>query len=491
MLFQTKEFLLFMLSVILVISLVGSQTLQIFILLLASYIFYMSWEPAFIFLIIFSTLNVYVAALLISKCGQRFWRVVWLVLSCMFSLGILGFFKYYNFFVGSVNQMFSVLGGEALLPLLKITLPVGISFYTFQSMGYPIDVFREHKVAEKSLLRVALYVAFFPQLLSGPILRSTDFMPQLKKAIEFRYNNLRSGVNLFLTGLVKKVLIADYLAPISNKIFDSPQGLPSLVIWFGTIAFSIQILCDFSGYTDMARGVARILGFDVPINFSYPYAAHSITDFWRRWHISLSSWLKDYVYIPLGGSRAGSAKTYRNLLVTMGLCGLWHGANWNFVVWGLYQGVLLVVERIFGKRKQGGFAGETGLQQVDQSPKRAVSWIAAIATWFFAQYLVFLGWLIFRTGKWDDMIYCIRKYVLFDFDFHISTFGLGAMNPFIAAFVILLFVILHSFSYRIGGIANRLDRMNWPGRMLIYMATMFVLITFWPTGRTAFIYFRF
>jgi alginate O-acetyltransferase complex protein AlgI len=491
MLFQTTEFLLFMLSVMLAIALIGSQTLQIFILLLASYIFYVSWNPAFISLIILSTINVYVAALLISRCRQRFWRVVWLVLSCTFNLGILGFFKYYNFFVGAVNQAIVILGNEALLPLLKITLPIGISFYTFQSMGYPIDVFRGHKAAEKSFLRVALYVAFFPQLLSGPILRSTEFMPQLKNVIKLKYDNLRSGVNLFLTGLVKKILIADYLAPVTNKIFDSPQGLPSLVIWFGTIAFSIQILCDFSGYTDMARGVARILGFDVPINFNYPYVAHSITDFWRRWHISLSSWLRDYVYIPLGGSRAGNVKTYRNLLTTMGLCGLWHGANWNFVVWGLYQGILLVIERIFKRKKEEEFVRETDLQQVGRSQKKAMFCGAGIVTWFFAQYLVFLGWLIFRTGKWQDMVYCVRKYILFDFDFNISTFGLGAVNPFTAAFAILLFVILHSFSYRIGGIANRLDRMNWPGRLLVYTATAFVLIAFWPTGRTAFIYFQF
>jgi alginate O-acetyltransferase complex protein AlgI len=494
MLFQTPEFLLLLISVMLAIVLVRNGILQIIILLLASYLFYMSWNPAFICLIIFSTIGVYIAALSIEKCKQKRWRVFWLILSCVVNLGILGFFKYYNFFVDSFNQVFVTLGSKSMLPLLKITLPVGISFYTFQSLGYPIDVFRGIKRAEKSLLRVGLYVAFFPVLLSGPIMRSTGFLPQLDRTVDLRYDNLRSGLNLFLVGLVKKVLIADSLAPVSNQIFNSPKGLPSALIWFGTLAFSLQILCDFSGYTDMARGVARMLGFDVPINFNYPYFARSITDFWRRWHISLSSWFRDYLYIPLGGSRGGNTKTYRNFMVTMGLCGLWHGASWNFILWGCYQGAFLVIERIrmAGKKKKEDFAEKAvSASQMHEGKAGNYPWINGLAPWLFTQYLVFLGWLIFRTSKWDDMIYCIRKYVLFDFNFNVSALGMGGVNPFIAIFTMLAFVILHTFSYRIGGIANQLDRMRWPVRSVVYAATVFALITFWPTGRTAFIYFQF
>jgi alginate O-acetyltransferase complex protein AlgI len=492
MLFQTPEFLLLMLSVMLAVAMIRGGTLQIIILLLASYLFYMSWDPSFIFLIIFSTLSVYIAALAIERSQQKHWRVFWLILSCTVNLTILGFFKYYNFFVDSLNQAFTVLGAGSILPLLKITLPVGISFYTFQSLGYPVDVFRGVKKAERSLLHVALYVAFFPNLLSGPILRSTEFLPQLKNVVELRHDNLRRGFHLFLVGLVKKVLIADYLAPISNQIFSSPKGLPSVLIWFGTLAFSLQIFCDFSGYTDMARGVAQMLGFNVPINFNYPYAARSITEFWRRWHISLSSWLRDYLYIPLGGSRGGNVKTYRNLMVTMGLCGLWHGASWNFILWGFYQGVLLVIERITGKAKQKTFAEKmAAASEASETNKGAGGLIGKLMALIFTQYLVFLGWLIFRIVKWDDMIYCIRKYVIFDFNFDISAFGLGGANPFIAIFAMFFFVLFHIFSYRIGGIANQLDRLRWPERNLVYVMTVFALITLWPTGRTSFIYFQF
>jgi alginate O-acetyltransferase complex protein AlgI len=491
MLFQSHDFLILMLSLFLVITVIRHQTLQVVALLVASYIFYMSWNPIFALLIFFSTFKDYVLGLCIGKAQRRSWRIFWLTVSCVTSLGFLGFFKYYNFFINTFNQGLARIGVESLLPLIEIVLPVGISFYTFRLLSYIIDVFRDDSKVEKSFLRFATYVAFFPQLLAGPISRSTDFIPQLNNVLEIRHENLCGGCNLFLVGLVKKVLIVNYIAPLTNTIFSSPQGLPSILIWLGALAFTIQIYCDFSAYTDMARGAGQMLGFHSPINFNYPYAAHSIKDFWRRWHISLSSWLRDYLYIPLGGNRKGKLRNYQNLLATMALGGLWHGAGCNFIVWGIYHGVLLAIERAKDEFRMKVKPTESDAGVNSGKPKNSTHLIMKMATWLFVQYLVVLGWLIFRSQSWDDMLYCVRKFVIFDFNPRLSAFGLGTVNPFMALSVMLLFVILHIFSYRIGGIANRLGQMRWPGRTLVYMAAMFVLIVFWPTGRTSFIYFQF
>jgi alginate O-acetyltransferase complex protein AlgI len=368
---------------------------------------------------------------------------------------------------------------------VKITLPVGISFYTFHSMGYIVDLYRGRTKVEKSFLRYAIYVAFFPQLVAGPILRSYQFLPQLNSPVDLLRHNLRSGINLFIVGLVKKVLIADHMAPLANFVFDSPQLLPSPIIWLGTLAFGIQIYCDFSGYTDMAIGCARMMGYEIPINFNHPYIARSITDFWRRWHISLSSWLRDYLYISLGGNRKGTANTYRNLMLTMGLGGLWHGAGWNFVIWGLYQGVLLCIERLFGI--------PAAQERTDSAtpPRQWPRWPKVLLTWLFVQYLVFLGWLIFRVHNWKDLTYCAKKYLIFDFDFRLSSLGMGSVSPFVICGVLVSFIVLHAISLKVGGFGKLLDRMRWPARSLAYAVVVIALIALWPSERTAFIYFQF
>ncbi len=490
MLFQTPEFLLLMFGVLLLITLIRAHLLQMIVLLIASYAFYMSWNPIFILLILFSTANDYVAGLAMGHYDTRRARVFWLLVSCVTNLGLLAVFKYFNFFTDSVNQIFLWMGAEKVLPVVKLTLPVGISFYTFQSMSYTIDVFRGQTKPEKSFIRFALYVAFFPQLVAGPILRSTEFLPQLYSRKRLRAGQLRSGCHLFLSGLVKKVIIADHLAPLVDEVFRSPQGLPSIVIWTGALAFGIQIYCDFAGYTDMARGAGRMLGFHIPINFNYPYAARSITAFWRRWHISLSTWLRDYLYIPLGGNRKGKGNTYRNLMLTMMLGGLWHGAGWNFVIWGTYQGILLAVERVLGIGRSRSAPSSLG-ENTNGKRGRLLGVLGKIVGWVFVQYLVFLGWLIFRVHGWNNILYCIKKYVLFDFRFAAGGLGLGKANPFLAVGVMIAFVVLHAFSYRIGTIANRMDRMRWWTRTLLYFVVIVALFAFWPTGRTAFIYFQF
>lgn len=490
MLFQTPEFLLLLIVVLLAMAIIRRHSWQLLVLLAASYVFYMGWNWRYLFLLLFSTGNAYFCALRMERARSRRGQRCWLATAISLDLGLLAFFKYANFAIESVNGILHWTGSyQTIARIDDFLLPVGISFYTFHTIGYCIDVYRGDARAEQSLTRFALFVAFFPQLVAGPILRSTHFLPQIRHQVTLRGDNLRSGFNLSLVGLVKKVLIADSIAPLVDFVFASPQGLPSAFIWLGTIAFGIQIYCDFSGYTDIAIGVGRMLGFDISKNFNYPYLARSITDFWRRWHISLSTWLRDYLYVPLGGNRHGTFNTYRNLMITMTLGGLWHGAAWNFVIWGAYQGALLIIERLFGWGPAPQAVDENG----DAAGRRRSFGrrLSLAFRWLVAQYFVFLGWLIFRVGNFEDLAYCLRKFVIFDFDTRLAALGAGNVNPFVALAMMAAFVVLHRTSYRVGGLAGRMDRMSWPIRTLVYLLAFFALAMFWPAKAQSFIYFQF
>jgi alginate O-acetyltransferase complex protein AlgI len=407
-----------------------------------------------------------------------------LVTSLVINLGLLAFFKYYAFLIDSMDV---ATGGIAASTGMSefarsIVLPVGISFYTFQTMSYTIDVYRKSIPAEASFRKVALYVAYFPQLVAGPIIRSKDFFPSLKTRITFDNQRLVSGYHLVMVGIVKKVLIADNAARISDNIFATPEGLPSLAIWLGAFAFAIQIYCDFSGYTDIARGVSRILGIEIPINFDGPYLATSIISFWRKWHISLSTWLRDYLYIPLGGNRGGGIARQRNLLTTMLLGGLWHGASWNFVAWGGYQGLLLssnhCLKSYIGKRDW--------LKRSVESP------LGRLACWAFTMYLVLLGWIMFRVTNAADLLYCVKKFVLFDCKISLSGLGLGNNMPFIALLAIGVFCVLHAMRLFKTNIPDLLDHpRSQLIRPFVYVAVGFVMFFFWPSERTPFVYFQF
>ena len=479
MLFQTPHFFVLMSVVLAAMVLLRTRTLQLWFLLVASWYFYASWNPAFLLLLLYSTANDYFIGLRIAKAEAPRARRWWVVYSLATNLGILGVFKYFNFFVDSLNSVLGWAGGTPIETALRFTLPVGISFYTFHSMSYTIDIYRREVEPERSFVKFALYVAFFPQLVAGPILRNKDFLPQLDHPVVLRLSALRSGLNLFLVGLVKKIVVADNVAPVADFVFDHPQGRSSLMILIGTLAFGIQIYCDFSGYTDMARGAARMLGFDIPLNFNYPYFSRTITDFWRRWHISLSTWLRDYLYISLGGNRGSTAQTYRNLLLTMTLGGLWHGASWNFVIWGFYQGLLLAIERAFG------------WSTADYAPGTPFARTRTLLRWAFNQYLVFLGWLLFRVHSGRDLLYAAKKYVVFDRDFALASQGLGALNPFLTFFIITGFAVVHAWSYRVGGLARHLDTLSRPKLLAVYAAATTALIVFWPAQQAAFIYFQF
>jgi alginate O-acetyltransferase complex protein AlgI len=357
----------------------------------------MSWNPWLITLILFSaSVDYFVALKMVSVAAPRT-RKLLLVLSIGTNLGLLVFFKYTNFMLGTAHVALGWLGFAYQQRALEIVLPLGISFYTFETISYIVDVYQGKLAPVRTPLDYALYIMFFPHLLAGPIVRPADFLPQLARKKRLNWDRVHVGAWMFLIGLVKKAVIADHAAAVADPIFSSPARYASSALWLGALAYAVQIYCDFSGYSDMALGAAHALGFKLPRNFNRPYLATSIADFWRRWHISLSSWLRDYLYIPLGGNRGGRWATYRNLLLTMLLGGFWHGANWTFAVWGLYHGLLLSLERavrfpLSGKLGRGVATAGTFLAVV-------IGWVVFRAQTFAAVRVMLAGMLWPTSGR--------------------------------------------------------------------------------------------
>ena len=346
MIFSSWLFASFFLVVFTVYWTLKTRRARHVLLLLASYFFYMSWNPWLVTLIIGSTVLDYLVGMSLMKTKTARRRTGLLILSLVGNLGILAIFKYADFFILSMRGLLTSLGLQANMSTLSIILPVGISFYTFQTMSYTIDIYRGKLTPTRSFLDFALFVAFFPQLVAGPIVKARDFLPQLETLKKFSWEHLDTAVVLFMIGLTKKVLIADQLAYLVDPVFADPTRFVTRDLWLAMFCYGGQIYCDFSGYTDMAIAVALMLGFTLRPNFASPYLATSLTDFWHRWHISLSTWLRDYLYKPLGGGRGGTFATYRNLFLTMVLGGIWHGAAWTFVIWGFIHGTALAVERL-------------------------------------------------------------------------------------------------------------------------------------------------
>ncbi len=349
--FASIQFIiLFSVSLLILIALGSLKTpkarkLSHVFLLLASYVFYGWWDWRFCILMLSLTFVAYICA---KQLHKEKLRKLSIAIGVIVPLAVLAFFKYTNFFLDSFSSVFGV---EDLCSL-NIILPVGISFYTFQSMSYTIDVYRG-KLKAASFLEVALYVSFFPQLVAGPIVKAQDFIPQLKEDRKVTLKGLEAGLQIFVMGMFKKIVLADRLSVFVDDVFAAPAAFSSLTVILGVIAYALQIYFDFSGYSDMAIGCAKCMGYDLERNFNLPYLAKNPTEFWKRWHISLSTWLQEYLYIPLGGNRKGKTRTYINLLLTMLLGGLWHGANWTFVAWGALHGIALCVHKLFMKKKAG------------------------------------------------------------------------------------------------------------------------------------------
>jgi D-alanyl-lipoteichoic acid acyltransferase DltB (MBOAT superfamily) len=375
--FISPEFFIFTgITYALLWSIRRSELGRLWLLTIASYVFYAWYDWRFCGLMFFVTANAYVAALLLNRSSRTGKWV--LAISIGVDLAVLATFKYFDFFLGNLKSLGELFDLPIVLPTLQILLPVGISFYTFHAISYVVDVWRGKARAEKNFVRVALYIAFFPQLIAGPILRASFFMPQLRRSPPFNAGQHIVGLQIFLRGFIYKI-VADQLANICDPIYADIAHQSDKALIIAAFAFYGRIYFDFAGYSGMAIGTARLFGYRIPKNFNYPYSSLSATEFWRRWHISLSSWLRDYLYIPLGGNRQGVVTTYRNLLITMVLGGLWHGASWNFVFWGLLHGIGLCAHKIWSDLRK---------------PFEIPPAVALLIT----QVFVFIGWIFFRVG---------------------------------------------------------------------------------------------
>jgi alginate O-acetyltransferase complex protein AlgI len=436
-------------------------------LLIASYVFYGFWDWRFLSLIAFTTTVDYFVSHQVYATNDNSLKKRWVTVSLFANLSILGFFKYFNFFADSAQALLAFLGVEMAAWKLQIILPVGISFYTFQSLSYTMDVYRGHLKPSRSLLDYALYVSFFPQLVAGPIERATNLLPQVENPRKLSWDRAREASWLILWGIFKKVVIADNLATIADSVFNGDVPLNTLNVLIGVYAFAFQIYCDFSGYSDIARGLARLMGFDLMLNFRNPYFARNPSDFWRRWHISLSTWLRDYLYIPLGGNRKGPRRTYINLSLTMLLGGLWHGAAWTFVAWGAYQGALLAIHRaIVG----------------DARRSEKASGILPVIGMF---HLACIGWLLFRAqsmGQVGQMVAGLLQP---------AALTLGDLSPWLMfAFLCAPLWFVQYFQEKTGDMLAPMKLSILPRTALL--ATIFLMIwTLGNTGSRAFIYFQF
>lgn len=431
MLFNSLEFAVFF-AVVFPLYLFSSHKLQNLILLVASYFFYGWWDWRFLGLIFISTFIDYFAALKIDETAEKEKKKIFLWVSMGANLGILGFFKYFNFFAESFRNLMLAFGWHINPFVLHIVLPVGVSFYTFQAMSYTIDVYRGNLKPARNFFDFALFVSYFPQLVAGPIERATHLLPQVLSPRILTRDKFYEGCYLIFWGLFQKIFIADNLAPIVEFVFAAQGPYHGAMVLIGTYAFAFQILCDFEGYSNMARGLGKCMGFDIMINFNLPYFSTNPSEFWRRWHISLSEWLRDYLYIPLGGNRHGVFNTYRNLVVVMILGGLWHGASWHFVVWGAYHGLLLIAHRLL----------KPVLEKISfqEDSFAAWAWLVARIVVFF--HLICLGWIFFRASNLTQAWQMIG-----------AIFSFGAIpdgfSAIVAAFIYFVFFIfgIQTFQY--------------------------------------------
>ena len=473
MVFNSLHFLWFFLAVYVLYRLLPHRG-QNWLLLAASYYFYAAWDWRFLSLLAASTVVDYTAARLIEGSESAKRRKLLLSVSLGFNLTLLGFFKYFNFFSDSLRVLLAGIGWQADFVTLRVLLPVGISFYTFMTMSYVIDVYRREIPATRRFLDFALFVAYFPHLVAGPILRAAKLLPQIELPRTISREQVRDGLWLIAWGYFLKVFVADNLAPLTNAVFEPGTSHAGIDVWLGVYAFAFQIYGDFAGYSNIARGTSKLMGIELLENFRFPYFVRSPQAFWRHWHISLSTWLRDYLYIPLGGSRRGEAQTQRNLLITMVLGGLWHGAAWTFVLWGVYQGLLLV-----------GYRAAERSARFHAWVQGGAGWARA-SSWFVMFHLTCYGWLIFRARSLDQI--------------GSMTWRMFAdLNPLAVSretllVPLLLYVTPLVLVHAIEAYADDLlivPKLPVVVRYSVYAATFYLTILFGNFGGAEFIYFQF
>ena len=397
MLFNSFEFLVFLPIVFMLYWFVfRGRRWQNLLVVTASYVFYGWWDWRFLLLIALTSLCVYGSGLLLEHYeGRRRRQQIVCIVNIVFNLGILGVFKYYNFFVENLDALFDMMGYHLDWVTMIVILPVGISFYTFQALSYTIDVYQKRLPATHDIIEFLAYISFFPQLVAGPIERATNLLPQFQRRRQFDYAKAVDGMRQMLWGFLKKLVIADNCATVVNEYWNHYQDLPGVSLFLMGVLFTFQIYCDFSGYSDIAIGCARLFGFNLMRNFNFPYFSRSIPEFWRRWHISLTTWFRDYIYFPLGGSRCDKWKIIRNVYIVWGVSGLWHGANWTFVCWGLFHATLLAIYNIFGintKYKQVVAYGKY-LPNIRETMQIALTF-----------FLTVIGWIIFRAESMTQAV---------------------------------------------------------------------------------------
>lgn len=478
MLLNTAPFLVFFILVLIFYWKLNTK-IQWIVLLAASYYFFASWEPAYLGIIILTTVINYYCALAMHTSPKR--KKLFLYTALLADLGTLFIFKYFNFFSYTTIQLLHFVRLSVTMPQFALLLPLGISFYTFQTIGYMVDVYRGKMTPEKHLGYFALFVCFFPQLSAGPIERAGELLPQLKKTHDFQYLQVVSGLKLFTFGLFKKMVIADNLAIIVDRVFNSLPNYKGFSLVAAVVLFSWQIYTDFSGYTDMARGVARMLGFDLVENFNLPYFATSVRDFWRRWHMSLSRWFKDYIYIPLGGGRRGLVRACVNTLIVFTLCGIWHGAAWNFVLWGAFHGLVMAGERI--------------VESLTGNRIRVPALFKVIYTYS----VICVSWVLFRANTLSDAVY-ILKYAPVGLKHFISLPYLWASVSqlfitnrveMIITFCLLLVAVSVDIFWKITSPETALRRLPAVLRTAVYALMVIAIVQLRNANIQSFIYTRF
>jgi len=470
MLLTQIEFLLFFLLLLGCLSVSRENRTRKIILLIASYYFYAYWDWRFLGLLFISTFSDYLIGKHLSESAILGRRRLLIFTSLLINLSILAGFKYFNFFVSSLQHLLTPIGLN--VETLSVILPLGISFYTFRTLSYTIDVYRRRLEPCASLLDYAVFVSFFPTMVAGPIVRASELLPQLTRSVTLSINGTLSGFRSFVIGLFMKVFVADGIATFTNYVFGNVAVFNSLTIWLAVIGYSIQLYCDFAGYSMMAIGLAKAIGYEVPENFNFPYLSKNIADFWRRWHITLSSWIRDYVYISLGGNRKGKIRTYLNLIFAMSLCGLWHGAAWTFVFWGFFHGLALALHRIWITVKS---RTET---KADRDSNPFSGFLGRIATLL----TVVVGWVFFRADGFNSALVVLGKMFY-------PTAGVDWYHPFVL-FVLLFFVIVHFVELFRLGEYHKLPLSAWYTPAFVF-TMIWLCIVFGPKEFAPFIYSQF